>query len=408
MSDLTKLHSARLARLDAALQQIENTAHGDAAATAAKGLKRLLARLARPPRLVLLGEFNAGKSSLANLLLGRHILPTGVLATVHPLLLLRYRERPEELFPEQVEGGARPLDPLAPLSLGPAARLVEIGLPDETLRRFEILDTPGISSRLIADEKRMIAEASGRAHIALWCTLASQAWKASELANWLQVPDRLRRRSLLVATRADALGSEADRIKLVSRLQREAGPLFGGVVLISARDAMQARESGGAIADPHGWRASGAEEFESRLSALLASVQAERMEAAEQVGARIARRAPANIGEADGAPPPDRDAFLKETLPLLTAPFAADGADIAALTKEAAERLAVFRRQSFEPWLKQKATRAEAAAMLALLPAEETLAAALQGCKPEDAAQHLTRVLLQIQAEIGSARLPPI
>ncbi|MGB0901297.1 hypothetical protein, partial [Halocynthiibacter sp.] len=75
----------------------------------------------------------------------------------------------------------------------------------------------------------------------IWCTHATQAWRESERAAWVSLPERLRHNSLLLVTRADKL-EEKDRQKVLRRVNREAGSLFAKSILFSALDAIRARD----------------------------------------------------------------------------------------------------------------------------------------------------------------------
>ena len=87
----------------------------------------------------------------------------------------------------------------------------------------------------------------------MWCTHSTQAWRETERATWVSLPERLQNKSILLVTRADALGQK-DRQKVLRRVNREAGHLFNRTVLFSARDAIMARDKTG---DAELWSRSG-------------------------------------------------------------------------------------------------------------------------------------------------------
>ncbi|HIE32691.1 MAG TPA: hypothetical protein EYP81_01400, partial [Thermodesulfobacteriaceae bacterium] len=62
----------------------------------------------RKPRLALMGEFSAGKSTLSNLLLGADPLPVRVTATRLPPVWISYGERAATR--EDLNGKIHPLD----------------------------------------------------------------------------------------------------------------------------------------------------------------------------------------------------------------------------------------------------------------------------------------------------------
>src|SRR5215510_9457487 len=95
--------------------------------------------------LALFGEFNAGKSSVINLLLGRDVLPTAVLSTTRRPTYVRYAAAP--LFEAISADGRR--RPIAPDGVKTQAQEsvnhFEIGLPNKLLLDFELIDTPGFA-----------------------------------------------------------------------------------------------------------------------------------------------------------------------------------------------------------------------------------------------------------------------
>src|SRR5262249_22220254 len=101
------------------------------------------------------------------------------------------------------------------------AQALEVLLPSAVLRRMEILDLPGF---------RSLEEAAGNfqwgagADIYLWCTLATQAWKASEQAIWksLALPKEF---SCLVLTHRDLL-SKDQLGDVTGRIEQESHRYF--------------------------------------------------------------------------------------------------------------------------------------------------------------------------------------
>ncbi len=139
----------------------------------------------RPLRVAIVGEFNAGKSTFLNALLGADLAPTGVVpvtACPHHVVYspdpfarvvtsaghdrLVAPERLRATLDEVRRGGAR-------------ATRVTVGQPLERLRHFELLDTPGFNApdaEHAAAARAVLAEA----HVALWLLDATQPLKESE------------------------------------------------------------------------------------------------------------------------------------------------------------------------------------------------------------------------------------
>ena len=162
----------------------------------AREARRALASLAalaeRPPCVVLLGERNSGKSTAANALIGAGLLPTNIVVSTRYPTLIRYAPRPS--LHAVLKDGRRVAiaDEADLVSLAPA--LLEVGLPVPRLKRFEVLDTPaGFAPDRLAALPGLSAQL-----VTVWCTLATQAWKANEQASWLALDARLRDRKSVV------------------------------------------------------------------------------------------------------------------------------------------------------------------------------------------------------------------
>ncbi|MGJ5175354.1 dynamin family protein [Bradyrhizobium oligotrophicum] len=206
-------------------------------------------------RFGLFGEFSSGKSSLANVLLGSEMLPTAVLASTRRPTIARFAQQLEiraiREDGSRVELSHDTLDSLDRENIS----CIDIGLPSELLRSFELLDTAGFAdphhdtsqTLLVADE----------VDACVWCTLATQAWRESERKTWHSLPDHLRANSILVVTHIDNIVNGKDFRRLEARLQRETEGLFHTIVLLSAPDAMRARGPGDVIVDPVLWASSG-------------------------------------------------------------------------------------------------------------------------------------------------------
>lgn len=239
---------------------------------------RLKSWAERRPSVALLGEFSAGKSTLMNFLIEEDLLPTRATATELPPVWLTYGRRKAHWVDS--DGAPHHLD-LAQIRTVPmTSRFIRIHATAEILEHCDILDTPGISDPNLAVESwRYVA---GQANMVLWCTSATQAWRETERSAWLSLPERLRKNSILVVTRADKLVTAADRDKVRRRLTRETQGLFARIVFMATHDAVQAKADLAQDADAPLWVESGAE-------ALLDAL-AERFEAIyEQRGALLAR-----------------------------------------------------------------------------------------------------------------------
>ncbi len=204
----------------------------------------------RKPIFALMGEFSAGKSTLINFLLRTQALPTQVTATQLPPVWFSWGNR--SAYVKRHDGSTEDitLDQLEQVGVNDA-QFVRIFLKADILEAVDLIDTPGISDPKISTDvwQRAVGQANG----VLWCTHSTQAWRETERATWVALPERLQANSLLLITRADALGQK-DRQKVLRRVNREAGHLFNRSILFSARDAIEARDKTG---DAELWARSG-------------------------------------------------------------------------------------------------------------------------------------------------------
>jgi hypothetical protein len=233
------------------------------------------------PRLALCGEFSAGKSSIANLLLGRDMLPTSVLSSTRRPTYLRYA--PDLRIEAISERGER--ERVSPGMISELAREdishFDVGMPSELLHHIELLDMPGFADP-VYDHQRTLDAVEG-ADIGIWCTLATQAWRESERQTWLSLPSHVRTNGILVVTHVDTLAHGGQQQRVRARLGREAGDLFGDIVLIAVPDAMRALRAG-RIADPGLWQDSGGGALVAALEKVVIAYHAAQGTSADGTG----------------------------------------------------------------------------------------------------------------------------
>ncbi len=214
-----------------AQNEVQNEARSEA--TAMKGSR---------PCFALMGEFSAGKTTLINFLLGQEILPTQVTATHVPPVWISHGDGDPYYIDSGNERHDADIGDIQSLEVG-NVRYVRVFSEAGILRGMDMIDTPGISDPGIPKFHRETA--TDHADAVIWCTHATQAWRESERSAWMTTPEALRRRSILLATRSDKL-DERSRERVRKRLLREAGDLFGSIIMFSATDALMAvqREDG--------------------------------------------------------------------------------------------------------------------------------------------------------------------
>lgn len=206
----------------------------------------------RRPRIALMGEFSAGKSTLANLMIGAEPVPMQVVATQLPPVWISYGTDPAYLV--DLEGKQTPCDPANLRDIDPAeTAYVRIFCEQDMLKLCDIIDMPGISDPNMdaAVWERIMPMADG----VIWCSPATQAWRQSEAAVWDTLNPQIRANSILLLTRSDMLTSDRDQAKVLRRVKTETEALFATVVLISLLQARAAEE------DTAAWTDCGAEAF---------------------------------------------------------------------------------------------------------------------------------------------------
>ncbi|MEM7438062.1 MAG: dynamin family protein [Pseudomonadota bacterium] len=191
------------------------------------------------PRIALMGEFSAGKSTLANLLLEQQSSPVQVTATQLPPIW--YRLGHGEVHRISLDG-TREQIPNADWSTTSTkdVQMIEIGLQAETLHSADLIDMPGTSdpNLEIPYWKTVLPQVD----IVVWCTPANQAWRQSEAALWDDVPDALKPRSLLLITRMDQIRNATDRDRILQRVRHEVQGSFAEVLPVSLTQAMTAED----------------------------------------------------------------------------------------------------------------------------------------------------------------------
>ena len=218
----------------------------------------------RPLLVAVMGEFNAGKSSLVNALAGDAVAPVGVTPTTATINVLRYGApggRVSYHDGTTRELGAASVGPfLAGLGDREAAtiRQVEVFAPLEGLRRVEIVDTPGLNS-LRPEHERVAREFLVEADALVWVFAAGQAAKASE-REALQLARGAGKHVLGVVNKIDR--AAPDEVAGVLRhVETTLGDLIEGAVPLSAQAALVARRAG----DEAGQAQSGLAALEARL-----------------------------------------------------------------------------------------------------------------------------------------------
>jgi len=267
LADLSEAQAKLRLRVDRSPAIIE---HADA-------LAKLEALISVRPRVVVLGESNAGKTSLTNLLLDQAIVPDSVIPNTRRPLVLRYAET-TRLTGITCNG-------TIDLTVGDAGqhctsnlRSLEACIPNPRLAAFDLVDTPGLSTSEQLDAVEIQAT-----DLVLWCTLATQAWKETERSLWMSIPPRHHWDAILVATHRDHLRDDDDVRKVCSRLATETAGCFRSIVFVCASARGEGRTGQR--------RDSGATELDDRIHESLCAIAQRRHAAGYRLANRIVRKA---------------------------------------------------------------------------------------------------------------------
>lgn len=220
----------------------------------------------RRPRIALMGEFSAGKSTLANLIIGTDPIPMQVVATRLPPIWISYGTDEPTLV--DLNGNMARCD----LRNFSEQDLTDIGYikiqhDEQILERCDIIDMPGISDPNMPSDiwERMMPVVDG----IIWCSPAPQAWRQSEAATWEGLEARVKKNSMLLLTRADMLLNDDDKKKVITRVKKETGEQFGRVLMVSLLEARRA------VDDDRFWDSSGAGDFVEGFLALVDGIASE-------------------------------------------------------------------------------------------------------------------------------------
>ena len=257
-SDWTKVLT-RLDRHARALHALDATAK----------VAELAVERSRPVRLAIVGEFNAGKSTFINAVIGADVAPTGILPTTATLHHLRYAPDPFARIQFHADapnqGIADVRERLVPSSELRAAlkdidpnwvKRVEILQPIASLTRVEILDTPGFNAPDLRHTEAARA-AFDEADAAIWLLDAGQPLKQTE-RRILDEANETRLPVQILVNKADRL-TPVELAKVMSTVGEalaEVGiPSWAPPLALSARLALQGKLGDADALARSGWPA---------------------------------------------------------------------------------------------------------------------------------------------------------
>lgn len=263
-----------------------------------------------PLTIAVLGEFNAGKSTLINAFLAEDVVATGVLPTTSHVNVVRYGPRKvarwtrhDGVVDEIPYAEARRLTKKEPEAIA----ALEFCYPHPELRSVHFWDTPGFNAPDSAHEARA-REALRAADAVVWMLDANQALSSTEFDRLEAIPNR-HEKLLVVINKADRLGDDPEaRAAVEDHVRSHMGGAMAGLFWLSALQALKARTPEAEARLPDGGWAGFADALQAsvferagRLKSLevatgLAALTTEVLERAT-IAARTVSSARAGIGE---------------------------------------------------------------------------------------------------------------
>jgi small GTP-binding protein len=196
--------------------------------------------------LVVCGEYNSGKSSLLNALLGELVVPEGVTPTTDRITILGYGEEQRDIE----ESGW----------------LVRRTFPSDLLRDLALVDTPGTNA-IILRHQELTERFIPRADLVLFVTSADRPFTESERA-FLELISSWGKKITVVVNKIDILESSEERQKVLDFVRehaRETLHVTPQVFGVASRKAFRARKSG----NPANLAGTGLPELEAYIEASL-------------------------------------------------------------------------------------------------------------------------------------------
>ncbi len=242
-SQILKDEKAELERLQLALAGFEVTPEDQ------KTLQKSLHQLDELFLLVVVGEFNSGKSAFINALLGERFLPEGVTPTTAQIYVLHFGEISDQ---EVREDG-----------------VLAITYPAEFLREINIVDTPGTNA-IIRRHEQLTQEFVPRSDLVIFITSTDRPFTESERAFM----ERIRewgKKVVILLNKIDLLeGEEVGQV--VEFIQQNALALLGfapEIFPVSARLALKAKQAETRSERDAWWAASNFEAVETYIHKTL-------------------------------------------------------------------------------------------------------------------------------------------
>lgn len=181
--------------------------------------------------LVIVGEFNAGKSAFINALIGKPLLKEGVTPTTTQINLLHYGDSQERQIVNE--------------------NIHILTLPADLLREISIVDTPGTNA-VIREHEQITSEFVPRSDLVLFITSSDRPFTESEKTFMSRIRD-WGKKVVIVINKVDIMQTEDDIQQIIEFVADNARELLGSrpeIFPISARMALRAKTGEPQLWDP--------------------------------------------------------------------------------------------------------------------------------------------------------------
>ncbi len=218
--------------------------------------------------LVIVGEFNAGKSALINALIGTRVLEEGVTPTTAQIHLVRHGPEPAT-------------------QAGPDGTRI-VTAPLEVLRDLHIVDTPGTNA-ILREHERLTTDFVPRSDLVLFVTSADRPFAETERA-FLETIRDWGKKVVFIVNKVDIFASDEELEEVMAFVRDAAARQLGEtpeIFAVSARLAWRAKTG-----EPSVWAASRFEALERFIRETLDTENRFRLKLANPlgVGDALARR----------------------------------------------------------------------------------------------------------------------
>ncbi len=189
-----------------------------------KKIRDMAKQMAEPFYIIIAGEYNAGKSTFVNALLGKKILRVGPTPTTHNVVLLTHGD---SFSQEQLN-----------------ENLSRVTYPSESLKEITLVDTPGTNS-IFVEHEDIIENFIHRAELVIFITSSDRPLTESERKFIQLLKGKWGRKVLIVLNKVD-LKSEEELNEIIPFIEKNCYKLLGfdpKVITISSLSATTAKSN---------------------------------------------------------------------------------------------------------------------------------------------------------------------